>query len=104
MNGLAERQLLELAVMILSAAVYVALHYACSGIAIAISGKKQGLIRGFLQGIMLCGVFALTASLMLNGAIKWYHIFSYVAFVLLFIKIIHIMQKLFRNKIKRAKK
>lgn len=88
MNGLALKQLFELGIMIAAAVIYVALHYACSGLAIAISGRKSGLIRGFLQGTLLCGVFAIAEVFLLNGAIKWYHIFAYALHIFLFMKVI----------------
>lgn len=101
MNGLAERQLIELAVMVLAACVYIVLHYLCSGLAIAISGQKTGIIRGFLQGTMLCCVFAAAGIFILNGAIKWYHVLSYGGFVMLFTKMIHFIKKIIKSKVKK---
>lgn len=100
MNGLAEKQLLEFVVMVGASIAYVILHYACNGLAIALSGQKNGIIRGFLQGIMLCGVFALVAVFMLNGDIKWYHVFCYLSVVLLLFKAI----KATKNIAKKNKK
>lgn len=97
MNGLADKQLLELVIMISSAVIYIALHYTCSGLAIAISGQKSGLIRGFLQGVLLCGVFAIVAVFLLNGAVKWYHLISYIGCIWLFNNLICTIIKAIKN-------
>lgn len=93
MNNLAFEQLFELGILIATAAVYIMLHFACSGLAILISGQKSGVIRGFLQGTMLVTLLAMAEIFFFNGKIKVYHIFTYFFVVFAFMKSILFLQR-----------
>lgn len=104
MNNLAQEQLFELLVLFITAMIYIVAHFLCSGFAVLISGRKSGVIRGFLQGVLLVGLFATAIVLFFNGDLKVYHFFTYFAIVLFFVKIINWVKSKITLKAKPAKK
>ena len=85
MTNIANEQLFELVVLLITAIVYIISHYACSGLAILISGQKSGVIRGFVQGILLVVLFAISIIFFFNWKLKIYHIVTYAGFVFAFL-------------------
>lgn len=86
MNNIANEQLFELGVLFVAAIIYVVAYFICSGLAILISNRKSGVIRSFLQGVLLVGLLAIAEVLFFNGKIKIYHILTYFILVYAFIK------------------
>ena len=99
MNNIANEQLFELGVLLIAAFVYIVAHFTCSGLAILISNQKTGIIRSFLQGMLLVGILAIAVICFFNGKIKFYHFIAYGGTVAMLIKIIN----LFKNKIHQIK-
>lgn len=97
MNNLAFEQLFELGILIATAAIYIAMHFACSGLAILISGQKSGVIRGFLQGTMLVALLAMAEIFFFNGKLKVYHVFTYFMLVFAFMKSILFLKRKIKN-------
>lgn len=99
MNNLAMRQLAELGILVAAACVYITMHYATSGIAVLISGKKTGVIRGFVQGLLLVGVLAAAVIFFFDGNLKVYHVLTYFGLDYAVIKLLVIS----KNKIAQAR-
>ena len=100
MTNIANEQLFELGILVIAAIIYIATHFLCSGLAILISGQKTGVIRGFVQGILLVSIFAISIIFFFNGKIKTYHIITYAGIVFGLMSVI----KLLGNKIHLKKK
>lgn len=81
MNNLANNQLFEFCIILLASVAYCVLHFSIKGVAILWSGKRKGIIRGFLQGVLFVFVFAFAMILFDDGNIKYYHIITYVGIV-----------------------
>lgn len=101
MTNLAVEQLFELGVLLITAIVYIIAHYLCYGLALLISGQKSGVIRGFIQGFLLVGLFAVSVIFFFNGRLKAYQIITYIFVVFAIVRIIELIKNRFnRNKTK----
>lgn len=100
MTFLENNQLFEFCVILLASIVNCILHFAIKGSAILLSGKKKGVIRGFLQGVVAVGIFAFATIIFIDGDIKYYHICVYIALVFCLIKLCYLMSS-FVGKRKR---
>ncbi len=98
MTNLAVEQLFELGVLLVTAIVYIIAHYLCYGLALLISGQKSGVIRGFIQGVLLISLFAVSVIFFFNGRIKAYQIITYMFVVFAIIKIIGLIKSKFNHK------
>lgn len=82
-----KEQSFELLVVIISVASYLFANAMICVVAKLISGKTQGVIRNFLKGITLVGVFACYNFCFLNGNVKIYQVLLYVLLILVANKI-----------------
>ena len=93
MTNIANEQLSELGILVIAAIIYIATHFLCSGLAILISGQKTGVIRGFVQGILLVSIFAISIIFFFNGKIKIYHVITYSGMVFGLMSVIKLIWK-----------
>ncbi len=105
MNNLAHEQLFQLGILLATAITYVIAHFVIKGLAILISGQKRGIIRSFIQGVLLIGLFAVSVICFFNGNLKIYHIITYGVVVGLLMKsIIVLSEKIDISKTKKKQK
>lgn len=100
MTNIANKQLFELSVLLVAAIVYIVGYFGIKWLAVLISGRKSGVIRGFLQGTLLVGLLAITEICFFNGNLKVYHLVAYFGIVFVSAQSI----KLIKDKILIKKK
>ena len=87
MNGLINQHLIQFLSIVIAVIAYVILHISIRYTAIFISGQKTGVIRQCLQGFCAVASFVVAMLISCNGAIRYYHVLTYVLLLIAVMKI-----------------
>ena len=87
MNGLINQHMIQLLAIIIASFSYFILHIAISYSARFISGQRSGVIRQCLQGFSAVACFIIAMLISCNGAVRYYHIITYIVVVSVIIRI-----------------
>lgn len=87
MNGLINQHMIELLSIIIATVSYFVLHVAISYSARFISGRKTGVIRQCIQGFSAVACFIVAMLISCNGAVRYYHIISYIVMISVIIRV-----------------
>ena len=87
MNGLINQHLIELLALFIASVSYIIIHFAVGYSAVVISGQKKGIIRQCVQGFFVVASFIIAMIIACNGAVRYYHVITYVVMLTLFVRV-----------------
>lgn len=103
MNGLINQHMIELLAIIIASISYFVLHIAISYSARFISGQPTGVIRQCIQGFSAVACFIVAMLIACNGAVRYYHIITYIVVVGASIRLGKIVVSLIEKQQERGK-